>query len=232
MPELSKTAARPDADIRTTGRWRQLTLLTGTMLVDGAETGLVSSLFPMIRQSLGVSLGALGVLSAAGKLVGVLTGPFWVWAAQHWSRKGVLVLATGFWGAWGVAAGFSQSFTQLLLLYTALAAGYAAAGPIITEVIGDLFDSSSRGRATGLVYGAITLVGAALSPLVGQLAGIADGWRWALWSIGGFNILLGLGILLWFRDPAAAAPSRSWPASTGARANRARRSPGPRRPPS
>ncbi|MGW6749675.1 MFS transporter [Streptomyces sp. NPDC055006] len=201
MPELSKTAPLPDSDVETPGRWRQLTLLTGTMLVDGAETGLVSSLFPMIRQSLGVSLGALGVLNAASKLVGVFTGPFWVWAAQRWSRKGVLALATGFWGAWGVAAGFAQTFTQLLVLYTVLAAGYAAAGPIITEVVGDLFDSSSRGRATGLQFAAITLVAAVLSPLLGQLAGISDGWRWALWSIGSINVLLGIGILFWFRDP-------------------------------
>ncbi|WP_329624869.1 MFS transporter [Streptomyces sp. NBC_01255] len=210
MPELSKDSAQTGADATATpvqvkGRWRQLSLLGGTMLVDSTEASLVSSLFPLIRQSLGVSLGALGILTAAGKIAGAFTAPFWVWAAQRWSRKSVLVVATGLWGVWGVAAGFSQNFTQLLILYTILAAGYAAANPIITEITGDLFGSSSRGRAIGLVYGTISLVGAVIGPLKGQLAGVDEGWRWGLWGVGGFNVLLGIALLIWFRDPGRGA---------------------------
>lgn len=205
MPELSQSSImlKPEAQVK--GRWRQLSLLGGTMLVDSTETSLISSLFPVIRQSLGVSLGALGILTAAGKLVGAFTGPLWVGAAQRWSRKSVLVVATGFWGIWGVAAGFSQNFTQLLVLYTILAAGYAAAHPIITELIGDLFGGSSRGRAVGVVYGAVSLMTAVIGPLKGQLAGVDQGWRWGLWGVGAFNILLGIGLLLWFRDPGRGA---------------------------
>ncbi|WP_165914515.1 MFS transporter [Streptomyces sp. AcE210] len=211
MPELIRGPARTTKDIGPPGvprRGRQLSLLGGALLVDSTEASLVSGLFPLIRQSLGISLGALGVLTAASKIVGVFTGPFWVWAAQRWSRKGVLVLATGLWGVWGVAAGFSQNFAQLLVLYTILAAGYAAAHPVITEIIGDLFDSSSRGRAVGLVYGAVALVSSVIGPLKGQLAGVDDGWRWGLWGIGAFNIALGCGIWLWFRDPGRGAAER------------------------
>ncbi|MFG2626532.1 MFS transporter [Streptomyces sp. NPDC048473] len=210
MTELSKDAAPPGAEFGSTpaqvkGRSGQLSLLGGTMLVDNTEASLVSSLFPLIRQSLGVSLGALGILTAASKIVGAFTGPFWVWAAQRWSRKSVLVVATGLWGVWGVAAGFAQNFTQLLILYTILAAGYAAANPIITEIIGDLFGSSSRGRAVGILYGTISLVSAVIGPLNGQLADVDEGWRWGLWGIGTFNILLGFALLVWFRDPGRGA---------------------------
>ncbi|MFI5901002.1 MFS transporter [Streptomyces cyaneofuscatus] len=210
MTELSKSPPAPATGpssnaVPVKGRNRQLALLGGTMLVDNTEASLVSSLFPLIKQSLGVSLGALGILTAASKLVGMLAGPFWVWAAQRYSRKSVLVVATGMWGVWGVAAGFSQNFTQLLILYTILAAGYAAAGPIITEVIGDLFGDSSRGRAVGIVYGTISLVSAVIGPIKGQLAGVDEGWRWGLWGIGAFNVLLGFALLIWFRDPGRGA---------------------------
>ncbi|WP_420036405.1 MFS transporter [Streptomyces sp. cg28] len=205
MTQLGRSAVIPTAEVQVTGRWRQLSLLGGTMLVDSTEASLVSSLFPLIRQSLGVSLGALGVLTAASKVVGAFTGPFWVWAAQRWSRKSVLVVATGLWGVWGVAAGFSRNFAQLLVLYTVLAAGYAAAHPIISELIGDLFGGSSRGRAVGVVYGAVSLVSAGVGPLKGQLAGVDDGWRWGLWGIGTFNILLGAALWIWFRDPGRGA---------------------------
>lgn len=205
MPEHSQSTVMPKSEVRVKGRWRQLSLLGGTMLVDSTEASLVSSLFPLIRQSLGVSLGALGILTAAGKTVGAFTGPLWVWVAERWSRKSVLVVATGLWGVWGVAAGFAQNFAQLLVLYTVLAAGYAAAHPIITELIGDFFGGSTRGRAIGVVYGAVALVSAVIGPLKGQLAGLDEGWRWGLWGIGTFNILLGLAIWLWFRDPGRGA---------------------------
>ncbi|MFI0977226.1 MFS transporter [Streptomyces sp. NPDC021093] len=210
MTELSKSSGHPATGapvngVQVKGRYRQLTLLGGTMLVDSTEASLVSSLFPLIRQSLGVSLGALGILTAASKIVGVFTGPFWVWAAQRWSRKSVLVVATGLWGAWGIAAGFAQNFTQLLVLYTILAAGYAAAAPIITEIVGDLFSSSSRGRAVGVLYGTVSLVSAVIGPLKGQLAGVDEGWRWGLWGIGTFNVLLGFALLIWFHDPGRGA---------------------------
>ncbi|MBO1331337.1 MFS transporter [Streptomyces sp. VRA16 Mangrove soil] len=208
MTELSQSTVMPTTEVQVKGRWRQLSLLGGTMLVDSTEASLVSSLFPLIRQSLGVSLGALGVLTASGKIVGAFTGPFWVWAAQRWSRKSVLVVATGLWGVWGVAAGFSQNFAQLLVLYTVLAAGYAAAHPIITELIGDLFGGSTRGRAVGVVYGAVSLVSAVIGPLKGQLAGVDEGWRWGLWGIGAFNIVLGIALWIWFRDPGRGAAER------------------------
>lgn len=194
-----------DAPVKVRGRWSQLSLLGGAMLVDSTEASLVSGLFPVIRQSLGLSLGSLGILTAASKIVGVFTGPLWVWIARRWSRKGVLALATGLWGVWGIAAGFSQDFAQLLIFYTILAAGYAAAHPVVTEVIGDLFDDSSRGRAVGLLYGAIALITSVLGPIKGQLANVDDGWRWGLWGIGAFNMVLGVAIWVWFRDPGTGA---------------------------
>ncbi|MGA5192615.1 MFS transporter [Streptomyces exfoliatus] len=207
MPELihdpgtkRQTPAAP-----VPGRWRQLSLLGGAMVVDNTEAGVIGGLFPVIRQALGLSLGALGILTAAGKLIGVITAPLWVWAAHRWSRKTVLVICAGMWGVWGVAAGFAQNFTQLLLFSTLLAAGYAGAHPIITTFVGDLFDSSSRGRAVGMLFGATALASSVFATLKGQLAGFEDGWRWGLWAIGGFSILFGLVLWRYLRDPGQGA---------------------------
>ncbi|MCX5435290.1 MFS transporter [Streptomyces sp. NBC_00063] len=208
MPELTDEPAGITKNLKSPpvqGRWRQLSLLGGTMLVENTEASLISGLFPVIRQSLGVSLGALGLLTAAGRIVGVFAGPFWVWAAQRWSRKGVLVLATGFWGVWGIAAGFAQNFAQLLILITVLAAGYAASGPLTSEILGDLFDNESRGRAVGMLYGVINLAASLFATLKGQLAGFDDGWRWGLWGIGTVNVLFGAALLVWMRDPGRGA---------------------------
>ncbi|MFJ8822629.1 MFS transporter [Streptomyces sp. NPDC102467] len=211
MPELIEGSAGTTKGPRTApapGRRGQMSLLGGTLLVDSTESSLVAGLFPLIRDSLGVSLGALGTLTAASKIVGVVTGPLWVMAAQRFSRTSVLVVATGLWGVWGIAAGFAQTFGQLLVLYTILAAGYAAAHPLINEIIGDLFGGASRGRAVGAVYGAVALAAAVLAPLTGQLARVDDGWRWGLWGIGAFNVLLGLALWRRLRDPGHGAAER------------------------
>ncbi|MEU4077929.1 MFS transporter [Streptomyces venezuelae] len=209
MPELIHDPGRPGPaqapSTRVEGRWRQLSLLGGAMLVDNTEAGMIGGLFPVIRQALGLSLGALGVLTAAGRLVGVITTPLWVWAAHRWSRKTVLVVCAGLWGVWGVAVGFAQNFTQLLLFSTLLAAGYAGAHPIITTLVGDLFDSSSRGRAVGMLFGATALASSVFAALKGQLAGVDDGWRWGLWAIGAFSILFGLVMWRFLRDPGSGA---------------------------
>ncbi|MCX4744039.1 MFS transporter [Kitasatospora sp. NBC_01287] len=211
MADLIEGAAHPatrPGPPPTRGRWGQLSLLGGAMLVDGTEAGLVTGLFPVIRQALGLTLGALGILTAAGKLVGVLSAPLWVWAARRWSRKGVLVLSTGLWGVWGLAAGFSRNFAELLLFVTVLAAGYAAAQPLVSEIVADLFDAPSRGRAVSALYGGLALAASVLGPLIGQLAGVPDGWRWGLWGIGLLNLLFGLALLLFFRDPGRGAAER------------------------
>ncbi|MFD8008833.1 MFS transporter [Streptomyces sp. NPDC058955] len=207
MPELihDPHAQRETSTAPVPGRWRQLSLLGGAMLVDNTEAGLIGGLFPVIRQALGLSLGALGILTAAGKLVGVLTTPLWVWAAHRWSRKTVLVICSGLWGVWGVAAGFAQDFTQLLFFSTLLAAGYAGAHPIVTTFVGDLFDSGARGRAVGMLFGATALASSVFAALKGQLAGVEDGWRWGLWATGAFSVLFGLVLWRFLRDPGQGA---------------------------
>ncbi|WP_219412606.1 MFS transporter [Pseudonocardia nigra] len=187
------------------GRGRNLTVLGGSMLVDGGESSMISGLFPVIRASLGLSLGALGILTAAARLIGVVAGPGWVWLARRTSHKAVLVIATGFWGIWAILAGLAQNFTQLVILYTISAAGAAAGHAIVPEIIGDSFDDAKRGRAVGWLYGGIAAGAAVLAPLIGQLARVEDGWRYGFFIAGGLNVVFGLLIWAFYRDPGTGA---------------------------
>lgn len=121
----SNTAARPEAAARAAHvphRWRNLLTLTGVTVVDNTESGLTSTLFPSISKALGLDSGHLGLLSALGKIVGVPAGPFWVWLASRIGRKWALVATTLTGGAFGIAAGFSQNFVQLLIVNSLMAA--------------------------------------------------------------------------------------------------------------
>ncbi|WP_402469445.1 MFS transporter [Isoptericola aurantiacus] len=205
-PATSTDAAAPTDDTSGGGpvvprRKTNLALLGGSMATDGGEGSIMTTLFPVIQASLGLATSALGILAATGRIVGAVAGPAWVLVARKTGRKGALALATGFWGLWGVAAGFSQNFTQLLVLYAIMAMGPVAAHTFVPAVIGDSFEEKRRGRVVGWVYGGVTATSSLLAPLIGQLANIENGWRYGFFAFGAVNVLFGVLILAFYKDP-------------------------------
>jgi len=182
-------------------RKRNVTLISAAMITDSAESGLLSALFPVIAASLGLATSALGVLIAAGRLVSVVSGPLWVFLTRYLARRTVLAIASGLWGIWAIVAAFSQDFVQLLILNTIAAAGFTAAHVFLPAIVGDSFPDAKRGRVIGWVYGALVISSSLLTPVFGQLADVPEGWRWGYVAIGVINILAGLAILLFLRDP-------------------------------
>ena len=199
------TAAIRHGDLDKKGgvprRKTNLVILGGSMVADGGEGSMATTLFPVIAAALGLATSALGVLASVGRIVGVVAGPTWVFFAKKFGRKAILAIATGFWGIWAVAAGLSQDFTQLLILYGIMAAGTAAAHAIVPEVIGDSFEDKKRGRVVGWVYGGTAAVGSLLAPLIGSLANIEDGWRYGFYAFGAINVFFGILILAFYKDP-------------------------------
>jgi predicted MFS family arabinose efflux permease len=135
----------------------------------------------------------------------VFSGPLLVLLARRTNRKAVLVGFAGLWGLWACAAGFAQNFVQLLILYTIAAAGFAGGQPIVTEILADLFDDRTRGRAAGYLYGIIALVTAVLGPALGQLSRIPDGWRFGFFASGALCVAFGVLVAFFFHDPGLGA---------------------------
>ena len=205
-PSETPSAARQTAGAALTdlGRRRgRLALLTLALATDAMGVSVLSTLFPAIMTDLGLVAGDLGVLTAANKVAGAVCSPLWVWLARRWTRKGVLVVTAGLWGAWGIAAGFSDGYRALLVLSCVLAAGYAGAPPVVTAMVSDLVEDAARGRAVGTMYGMIALAGGLAGPLLGQLANVTRGWRLGFWAVGAMSMAAGVLILLLFRDPAS-----------------------------
>lgn len=186
---------------KTVGRWRNLWLMSFAALIDGVEGGVFGVLFTVMRGALGLTTASLGVISALSKLVGAIAGPLWGIAGDRYSRKAILVFATGIWGLWTVAIGLSQTYTQLLILIAVAAAGSAATVPLINSVLTDLFPNEQRGKATGIVAGIIGILGIVAIVLMGSLGNIPDGWRLGYFVSGGLSVLSGVLILLFFKEP-------------------------------
>src|SRR3712207_549107 len=145
-PAVSQEVA--PIDVRK-GRWGSLTAMEFSFVVDNTESGLVNTLFPVIRTALGLQLGALGLLVSLSRFARMLFGPLWAMLADRYGRKRILVVVTGVWGIWTALAGLSQNFTQLLILYGIGVIGTVASEPIANGLLADLFEERSEERRVG-----------------------------------------------------------------------------------
>lgn len=188
------------------GRWRSLFVIGFSMTMDNGEgSGFFQNLFPVIRQSINLSLSNLGVIAAIPRIVGVFFGPFWAFISRRFNRKMILVLVTGLWGLWSIAIGFSQTLWQIYLFITISVIGAAASQPIAQEMMTDLFSDEERGFATSVLWGGASILGIVFVPVAAWLATFQNGWRYGFLGVGLISAFSGLLILLFVKDPGRGA---------------------------
>ena len=186
-------------------RWKNLLVLAFGNMIDTADGGLINALFPAIRTALHMNLETLGQFTAIGRLARMLFGPLWAMAADFWNRKLLMFIVTGIWGIWTILAGLAQNQTELMILYAIGAIGSVAAEPLTTAIAADLFPPGERGKA----FGALRALGGfgflVFAPLIGLFSRSPEGWRWAMFTMGGLSVLSGIIILIFLRDPGRGA---------------------------
>jgi predicted MFS family arabinose efflux permease len=191
------------------GRWRSLFTIGFSMTMDSGEgSGFFQNLFPVIRESLNLSLTNLGVIAAIPRIVGLFFGPFWAYMSLRFNRKTILVLVTGFWGLWAIAIGMSQSLWQIYLFITISVIGAAASQPIAQEMMTDLFTDDERGTAMSVLRGGSSILGIGFVPAAAWLATIPDGWRYGFFGVGVISAISGLLMWIFVRDPGRGATEK------------------------
>jgi MFS family permease len=183
------------------GRWGSVVAMAFAFVSDNLEGGLINTLFPVIRAALGLDLGALGLLSSISRFARMLFGPLWAILADRYGHKRILVIVTGVWGLWTAAAGLAQDFPQLLILYSIGVIGTVAGEPIANGLLANLFDDEERGKAYGAIRSIGTLGSLLLTPFVGQLANVEDGWRYGMYLMGALSVFSGILILFLVKEP-------------------------------
>jgi MFS family permease len=168
---------------------------------DNSESGLINVLFPAIRTALSLELGALGIMTSIARFARMIFGPIWAIIADKYGRKRILVIASGLWSIWTILTGFAQDFTQLLILYAIAVIGTVSSEPIANGLLADLFEEDERGKAYGAIRSVATGAGLLITPALGMLANVEDGWRYGMFIIGAVNILAGLLVLFMVKEP-------------------------------
>lgn len=175
--------------------------LSAAGAVDNSEGGMMRMFSAPIMAAFGLQTGALGFLLSLGMFSRMIFGPLWALAADKWGRKRVLVIVTGVWGLWTVAAGFAPSYTWLLILYGIATIGTVASEPITNGLMGDIFSKKDRGKAYGTIRAASAGVGLLITPMLAIFGNNPDAWRYGMWTMGGLSIVSGILILFLVPNP-------------------------------
>lgn len=159
-----------------------------TMMVILGVSSIMPAL-PLLMQRFDVEAGGIGWVMSAFTLPGIFFALLGAVLADRLGRKRVLIAALLFFGVFGPACAFAESFPQLLFFRFLQGMGAGPLGVLNATILGDLYEGRERMAAMG--YLAATLAfGTAFFPTVG-------GWLAAAhWNYPFFLPLLALPLAL------------------------------------
>ena len=180
------------------GRWSQLAILAGTLLLALVPWFSAASVAPLIAEEWRISRLETALLTVAvqlgfvaGALIVAFTGAADVIPARRLVAGGALLAATAN-AAFGLLA---VDLATALPLRALSGAGIAAVYPVAMKVLAGWF-RGSRGLAVGILTGAITL-GSAM-PHLFQAGGAVAGLDWRLVVLGATVPCLAAVVLAWW----------------------------------
>jgi MFS family permease len=157
----------------------------------------------------------LGLLAAAPSVCSALmTVPMGV-LADRTNRVRLLWVTMLAWAVGEALSGFTHSFEALLVIRIGLGAATAAASPVVTSLVGDLFPGGERGRIWGLILSG-ELIGAAFGYLIaGEAATLGNGsWRYAFYTLAVPSLVGALAVRRGLAEPARGGHSCLHPGAT------------------
>lgn len=175
-----------------------LIVLTLINLFNYLDRYVVPALFESLKQSpLAPTDTQLGWLMGGFLLVYTVTAPLFGRAGDRGRRPRILAFGVAVWSAATAAAGFAQSYVQLLLARAVVGVGEAAYGTVGPSLLADYYPRTSRGRVFAVFFLAIP-VGSALGFVIGGLVDHRWGWRPAFFVAGIPGLILAfLAARLW-----------------------------------
>ncbi|CEM04668.1 unnamed protein product [Vitrella brassicaformis CCMP3155] len=205
-PSHSAAAAHADKDPSAAGRQatalpvplRRLQLVVNLCnAIEGVDLQLLPSSFKALEGSFGLSPSALGRLSLVQALCQASAGPLWGHMADNVSRNLLLSFGCCFWGVLSMLFASSQYYYQMLVLRALNGVALASVGPVCQSIIADMFPSSERGGAFGLIQLALCsgmILGALFATSLSrrQLTDTLQGWRVAFALAGMTSCVIGM----------------------------------------
>jgi ABC-type branched-subunit amino acid transport system ATPase component/predicted MFS family arabinose efflux permease len=167
--------------------------------LDELEGAVLAVLAPDIRDTFGISNGAIVFISAAAVAFTVLGAVPMGWLADRYRRGPIVGVSSLVFAAMVLVSGLAVN--GFMLFCSRFVAGIAKANtlPVHGSMLADAYPIGVRGRMGALSSVAGRLCGVLSPVLVGGIAAAAggvDGWRWAYYLLGIPVAVVGLAAFL------------------------------------
>ena len=190
-----------------------VTLLALAMFLNYTDRGSLSIVAPVLKQQLGISNAAMGLLLSAFFWSYAAAQPAAGWVAQRFAPRTVLAVATALWSLATIACGLATGIAMLFVFRLLLGLAESVIFPTNARIFAGHAPEHQRGRCNSAMS-----VGHSMGPTAGTLIGamvlIAYGWRAVFFVLGGLSLLW---LVPWLarRDPAleSGAVEREQPAA-------------------
>jgi MFS family permease len=181
-------------------RWAVVGMLWLVCLFNYADRQAIFSVFPLLKEEMGLSVIERGVLGSAFIWVYALALPFAGVVADRVNRKHLILGGLLFWSAITIATGYATEFWHLVVFRALEGLGEAFYFPASMSLIADYHGKNTRSRAMGLHQSSV-YAGTVLGGVVAGYCGEHYGWRFGFYLFGGLGIVLAAALVLLLREP-------------------------------
>jgi MFS family permease len=181
-------------------KWFVVGMLWCVCFFDYVDRWGISSLFPLLKKEMHLSLVQLGLLGSVSAWIYGLGAPFAGLVVDRIRRKTAVLGGLFIWSGVTAAATVSHSFRHLLWFMAALGATVTIYMPAAMSMISDYHGKATRSRAMGIHQTAVytgTIGGGFLAGWIGERCG----WRWSFILFGAVGVMLALALLGLLREP-------------------------------
>ena len=171
--------------------WTIFWLLFLLYMFDYMDRMVIVSLFPFLKQDMGLTDAQCGLLvSAVYWSILIFSFPASI-LVDRWSRTKSISFMAALWSMATLACAFTRSFPQLLMTRAAIGIGEAGYAPGGTAMLSANFPQEKRARILGLWNASIPL-GSALGVGIGGWVAHHFGWRHAFGLVAFPGLILAL----------------------------------------
>ncbi|PEY38271.1 MFS transporter [Bacillus cereus] len=157
----------------------------------GLDSLIVSPLLPAISQTTGVPVEKGGLFITAYALCYGITAPFWGPLSDKVGRKHMIVTGLIIFSVATFCTGLTNHFEILLLFRGVTGLSGAMVMPSVFALVGDKVPYQSRGKAMGIIMGAMvgsTVLGVPIGAFLSEIGN----WQWTFYIIGSLALLVTL----------------------------------------
>ena len=181
-------------------KWLVAVMLWFVCFFNYADRQAIFSVFPLLKQEMGLSDVQLGIVGASFMWVYALSAPLAGIVGDRFERKTLILGGLIFWSLITMATALSTTYAHLVLFRALEGFGEAFYFPASMSLLSDYHGRDTRSRAMALHQSSVyagTIAGGTVAGFMGQYYG----WRSSFYVFGALGVVLGLVLYGMLREP-------------------------------